>query len=293
MAFYAYNKPRDNATPVHALLLNGWRHFYTTSELEKTIVLGTLPSQDLGVAFYVLNNTYRSNSGYPVYRQMLGDVHLYYVDGGERNELMKAAGYLAEGIGWYAPSGRAETRPIANGRVNVYRLFNGTRHFYTAVLAERDNAIRAGWRSEGVAFTTVAGTGTPVYRLFKNNVHVYATSVAERDKLAAEGWKQEGVAWQTDAETTQVFEFYNGNSYFYTASVAEALRIANRGWTYTGKRFGVAQEERAPVYRFYSDQQRQHFYTTSVVEALSIANRGWVYEGIGFYANKGAVGRPV
>jgi len=293
LAFYAYSKPRDNAVPVYALLLNGSRYFYTTGELEKKNVLATLPSQDLGVAFYVLDSTYRSNSGYPVYRQVLNDVHLYYMSGAERNELMNSTGYVSEGIGWYAPSGRAETRPVANGRVNVYRLFNGTRHFYTAGLAERDNAIRAGWKSEGVAFTTTAGTGTPVYRLFRNNVHIYVLSVAERDKLVSGGWRYEGVAWNVDDATTQVFEFHNGNSYFYTASVAEAFSIANRGWTYTGKRFGTSQEDRLAVYRFYSTQQNQHFYTVSVPEALAIVNRGWVYEGIGFYANKGTVGRPV
>ena len=290
LAFYAYAKTRKNSVPVYELLLNSWEHFYTTNEGEKNAILAAMPSEYLGMPFYVLSDEYRSNSGYPVYRQTQDGVHLYYVDGVENNIIMNSEGYLSEGIGWYAPSGMVETNPITNDRVNVYRLFNNVEHFYTAGLVERDTALRNGWAYEGVAFTTTTKITTPVYRLCKGE-HIYALDVAERDSLVTKGWKYEGIAWYVDSSTPQVLEFYDGRgNHFYTANVTEAMNIANRGWDYTGKKFGSTQGSQTPIYRFYGVS---HFYTANIDESLKIANKGWGYEGVGFYVSKSVTDKPV
>lgn len=129
------------------------------------------------------------------------------------------------------------------GEVTVYRLYDKSRgeHVYTTNSSERDFLVKAGWRYEGVSFTTAA-EGASVYRLYnKSNggMHFYTTSAGERDSLVKAGWKYEGVSFAS-AGTVPVYRVYNPNSkngeHHYTANVAEYEMLGKIGW----KKEGIA-----------------------------------------------------
>ena len=78
-------------------------------------------------------------------------------------------------------------------------------HLYTTNTTERDQAVRSGYRDEGVigyvASSQLAGT-TPLYRLSRasNNDHLYTTSAQERQSALQNGYRDEGIAgyiWTT------------------------------------------------------------------------------------------------
>lgn len=156
---------------------------------------------------------------------------------------------------WLAPVSPA---PLSNGRVAVYRFFNGTTgaHFFTTSVAERDNTIQTApsFSYEGVAFFAQAApaTGnTAVYRFYglMGGAHFYTSSAQERDTVlnSMPSFRYEGIAWYAVPSPTA------GSS---------------------------------PVYRFYRPSKQVHFYTISLAERDSIIvnNPEYVYEGVGYYA---------
>lgn len=156
---------------------------------------------------------------------------------------------------WLAPVSPA---PLSNGRVAVYRFFNGTTgaHFFTTSVAERDNTIQTApsFSYEGVAFFAQAApaTGnTAVYRFYGlvGGAHFYTSSAQERDTVlnSMPSFRYEGIAWYAVPSPTA------GSS---------------------------------PVYRFYRPSKQVHFYTISLAERDSIIvnNPEYVYEGVGYYA---------
>ena len=156
---------------------------------------------------------------------------------------------------WLAP---ASSTPSSNGRVAVYRFFNGTTgaHFFTTSVAERDNTLQTApsFSYEGVAFFAQAAPATgnsAVYRFYGlvGGAHFYTSSTQERDAVltSAPSFRYEGIAWY-----------------------AAPSPIAGT----------------SPVYRFYRPSKQVHFYTISLAERDFIVanNPEYVYEGVGYYA---------
>lgn len=140
-----------------------------------------------------------------------------------------------------AAAADAAAKKIAT--VQTYRLYNPNsgEHFYTLDSYERDYLVRAGWRYEGVGWTTVATSSTPVYRLYNPNAgdHHYTTSSFERDHLVSVGWRYEGIGWYSDdAEGTPLYREYNPNAisgaHHFTTDLYERLNIVSAGWRYEG-----------------------------------------------------------
>ncbi|MEN9303790.1 MAG: hypothetical protein RL264_2219 [Bacteroidota bacterium] len=113
---------------------------------------------------------------------------------------------------------------------SFFRLWNGTEHFYTVSLSERDNAIaNLGYQNEGVACNVyrinIAGTN-PFYRLWNGTDHFYTTSESERDNAIANcGYQSEGIACYVYLSqivgTIPLFRLWNGTDHFYTTSSSE------------------------------------------------------------------------
>ena len=127
--------------------------------------------------------------------------------------------------------------------VTSYRMYNPNsgEHFYTLSTYERDSLVKAGWRYEGVGWTSVVKSNTPVYRLYNPNAgdHHYTTSAYERDSLIRAGWRYEGVGWYSDDDKgIALYRTYNPNAstgtHHYTTSLYERLNIVSAGWRYEG-----------------------------------------------------------
>lgn len=126
---------------------------------------------------------------------------------------------------------------------HMYRMYNPNsgEHFYTALKAERNMLVRAGWRYEGVAWLAPLSSNTPVYRLYNPNAgdHHYTTSAGERDVLVSKGWRSEGIGWYSDdAQGEVLYRLYNPNArsgaHHYTLSAGERDMLRAVGWRYEG-----------------------------------------------------------
>lgn len=125
----------------------------------------------------------------------------------------------------------------------MYRLYNPNsgEHFYTAVISERDDVVRAGWTYEGVGWIAAAVSPTPVYRLYNPNGgdHHYTMSAEERDWLRGLGWKYEGIGWYSaDEDDVPVYRQYNPNAtsgaHNFTTSASENDMLVRLGWRAEG-----------------------------------------------------------
>lgn len=145
-------------------------------------------------SFYVASYHDPGIQMHRVYNPNSGE-HFYTASSVERDSLVNA-GWIYEGVGWTA----------ASGKMPVYRLYSGTDHHYTSSSFERDALIKAGWKDEGIGWYTENPSGVPLYRQFNPNVdpsasrnnsgsHNYTTSKAENDNLVAQGWQAEGIGW--------------------------------------------------------------------------------------------------
>ena len=119
--------------------------------------------------------------------------HLF-TGGAAEKDALAAAGWIYEGIAWYAPE----------SGIPVYRLYNPYTdgHFYTVDEAEMNDCVAAGWKYDGIVSYAVdpdAEGAIPVFRLFNpyetKNYHHYTAGVDERDTLEGLGWIYEGIAW--------------------------------------------------------------------------------------------------
>ena len=278
MAFYAYSSQVTGSIPVYRVNI-GSEHFFTSNLGERNSLIAAGHS-DEGIAFYALPKETSTNAAYPVYRFNGKGGHFLNLNSEEFSS------YQKEGVDFSTPSGLAETTLPEIGKVNVYRM-NGTEHFLTTSLSERDALIKTGWSYEGVTLQTPASpTSTPVYRL-NGPEHFYTTSLLERNSLLKDSkWRDEGIAFYVDSSTPRVFRFLKNNGqHFFTPNLNEAVTISNKSAYFEGIAFGHHDLDRAQVYRLNGPE---HFYTMNVNELLKIVNSGWNYQGVAFEAYKTA-----
>ena len=146
-----------------------------------------IPSLEEGYFDSPTNIPANSTPMYRLYNPNSGE-HFYTSNTAERTNLVKA-GWMYEGIGWYAP----------NSGIDVYRLYNPNAgdHHYTTDAHEKDVLASKGWRYEGVGWKS--GGQTPLYREYNPNAragaHNFTTSLVEHNHLKSVGWRDEGIAW--------------------------------------------------------------------------------------------------
>lgn len=120
--------------------------------------------------------------------------------------------------------------------VDVYRLFNKEtgEHVYNNSLAIRDEFVKAGWKSEDIAWKAVESSKTPVYQLHSTDGHYYyTTDAAERDNLVTNKWIFDGVAfYASDSGGVQVYRLKHPtqNTYVFTSKTKERNELKKAGW---------------------------------------------------------------
>src|SRR5579884_1251984 len=121
--------------------------------------------------------------------------HFYTTNAKERDDAVKKAGYVYEGIQCYVFSSQV------SDSVPFYRLrHNGSDidHFYTASASERDAAVKKfGYTYEGIQCYVLASGNVPLYRLNHSGDadHFYTTDPAELNSaIKKNGYTYEGVA---------------------------------------------------------------------------------------------------
>lgn len=143
-----------------------------------TLTTPLAPAQVSGVPMHRLYNPYNGE-------------HLYTKSLSE-NDWLVSIGWIAEGIGWTAPS---------SSNTPVYRLYNPNNgdHHYTVSLPEKDWLVTLGWVYEAIGWYSDDAKQVPIYRQFNPNAsvgtHNYTKNKAEDDWLATIGWVQEGIGW--------------------------------------------------------------------------------------------------
>lgn len=127
---------------------------------------------------------------YRLYNPNSGE-HFYTSSSSERDFDVRA-GWIYEGVGWYAPS---------TSSTPVYRLYNpyAGDHHYTTDASERDMLRRAGWLYEGVGWYSDDARAVAVWREYNPNAvagaHNFTPSREEHAWLGTMGWTLEGIAW--------------------------------------------------------------------------------------------------
>ena len=139
-------------------------------------------------------------------------------------------------------------------------------HFYTASPAEADNAARVfGYLTEAAPcniFTQQYDGTVPLFRLYNGAVvdHFYTTDAAEKDRaIEKDGYAFEAVA-----------------GYVYYAN-HDATSFSRDG-----------ELEARPLYRMYSQKDKDHFYTSDAAERDRATTEGYVNEGVVGYAPRAA-----
>ena len=301
--FYVYTSQEPGTVPVYRLKLTN-EHYYTISATERDTLLQNSQNVYEGIAFYVYPPNAASNASYPVSKLTNSAGDVFVADPAEKARLI-AAGYTDNGVVFNAPSAFATEPDPQAGNVNIYRLSNSGKHFYTQNIYERDSLIKAGWAYEGImleapatstATTTSSTTAqtTPIFRLLSpTGDHVFTASSSEQSQLLANGWTSEGTAWYIDSSTPQTYRFYINGYHFYTTSLSEALHLTNTpGVHYEGIAFGYNQGSTLPVYRLLGNST--HFYTADMNEVLSLNNSaGWSTEGVAFNVSTAPTNTPV
>lgn len=134
---------------------------------------------------------------------------------------------------------------IPNGTYEVHRLYNPSTsdHMFTSSAAERDSLVRAGWKSEGVAWKG-ADTGRVVYRLYNpnNGDHMFTADFNEAASLQKAGWSYEGANFASARGGKPVYRVYNPNTsdHMFTASDSERKMLVKAGWKDEGTAFYAA-----------------------------------------------------
>ncbi|MCR5582271.1 MAG: S8 family serine peptidase [Eggerthellaceae bacterium] len=157
----------------------------------------------------------------------------------------------ADDCDYVAPAQSIEVT-VSYAPLIMYRLYNPNsgEHFYTAVISERDDVVRAGWTYEGVGWIAAAVSPTPVYRLYNPNGgdHHYTMSAEERDWLRGLGWRYEGIGWYSaDEDDVPVYRQYNPNAtsgaHNFTVSKTENDMLVRLGWHAEGIAWYALAEE--------------------------------------------------
>lgn len=127
---------------------------------------------------------------------------------------------------------------------SIYRLYNENtgEHFYTRSSAEQFNAIKAGWKDEGIGWVAPISSSSPVYRVYNPNAvggdHYYTKSKYEAQSLVNKGWKWDynGQPVFYSGGNSSVYVAYNPNaqsgSHNYTMNSFEQNSLLNNGWKY-------------------------------------------------------------
>lgn len=118
--------------------------------------------------------------------------HFYTTDALERQRFLAQGNYHSEGTAaWICSEMRSGTKPL-------YRLYDGTDHFYTTSVEEMERAFALGYRSEGqigFVFSSQESNTVPLYRLRhpQTGDHFYTISSAEVTASTNLGFVREGV----------------------------------------------------------------------------------------------------
>lgn len=101
VAFYAHSVREPNTVPVYRFFHSGKGHFFTTSEVEKNIILGWSGWYFEGIAFYAY--PWQVSGTSPVYRLYSNSEqnHFYTASVAERDYAIAHYGHVYEGIAWY------------------------------------------------------------------------------------------------------------------------------------------------------------------------------------------------
>jgi hypothetical protein len=118
--------------------------------------------------------------------------HFYTTDALERQRFLAQGNYHSEGTtAWIYSEMRSGTKPL-------YRLYDGTDHFYTTSIEEIERAFAQGYRSEGrigFVFSSQESNTVPLYRLRhpQTGDHFYTISGAEATASTKVGFVREGI----------------------------------------------------------------------------------------------------
>ncbi|MFC5222837.1 hypothetical protein [Bifidobacterium leontopitheci] len=173
-----------------------WLYFNNTTAQPITVFVvltaqgtdSTKSAARLQVSYAVFDNGDKT----PVYRVINKKTRFHHFTA-SRNEyltLIRGGQWQSEGIPFYA----------AKKGTNVYRLYypkNGA-HFFTKSAAERNAAMKVGWRYEGVAFHVHEDGLRDVYRLYNPYTGDRLFSTYSEWRAVGRvtfGWRQEGIGW--------------------------------------------------------------------------------------------------
>lgn len=275
------NEPGSDPVPVYRLSDSVGDHFYTESVSEVTTdEKGGWT--DEGVAFYGSSSA-TVPYGYcrtPWARLLLKGttVHMYTASATEASNLVKAGTWTEESANAFSldsacstnpapatssstgsgsttttastnppPSGSAPTSTTAPTTTKVdatlYRLYNGSHHFYTASASEEATALKGGfWLEISYPVSYDLGTGSPavpVYRLYDASTkdHLFTESVTTAGTDEKNGYAMEGTAFYSYPSTTKPAAGYcregwyeldfAGGNHFYTPNTTEADQNKN------------------------------------------------------------------
>ncbi len=123
----------------------------------------------------------------------------------------------------------------------LFRLYNGTDHFYTTSETEKVSAEAGGYKSEGISsyvYENQISNSFPFYRLYNGIDHLYTTSAAEKKSAEAGGYNSEGIAcyvFETQInDSVPFYRLYNGVDHLYTTSEAEKKSAEADGYNSEG-----------------------------------------------------------
>jgi hypothetical protein len=208
-----------------------------------------------------------------------------------------AAGYKDNGIDFYAaPAG-------SNSGYPVYRMYNASTsaHVWTGDQSEYNQLLSYGYKSEGVAFTSIDSihqetpppTGkTLVYRFYipQSYSHFWTQDLNERDSMIRAGYQYEGVAWNssTSTDSMPVYRLFSAglNQHLYTTDANERNSLVKDGtWSDEGiAQYVSSAPNSRPVYRLYAPTLKTHILTIDSYEKDQLVRTGgWQYEGIAWY----------
>ncbi|NQY28634.1 MAG: hypothetical protein HRT69_04095 [Flavobacteriaceae bacterium] len=122
-------------------------------------------------------------------------------------------------------------------KLPLYQLYNGTEHFYTDTVDERDKAVELGYTLQGIAcqiYLSQIKDSQPFYRLYNGADHLYTANGAEKDKAEKNGYTLEGVTGFVDStqlnDNVPLYRLHNGVDHFYTTSEHERNQKKQEGY---------------------------------------------------------------
>jgi hypothetical protein len=232
--------------------------------------------------------------------------HFYTTSTTERDSI-SAIAYDVEGIAGFVFAG-PDAGPIP--LLRAWNVNNGD-HFYTADVAEYDNAVNSlEYRAEGATgyiYSSQAQGAVPLFRLFSpaTGDHFYTRDANEaQNAVSAFGYREEGIAGYVRPDAVdgagpwyRAYNLLNGD-HFYTMDANEhANAVANFGYVDEGITCYLQNSGaviRVPLYRCWSNEAADHFYTTSLAERdNAVNNLTYRAEGIACYVLTSAIAGAV